>query len=193
MLTDDPRHRLHSKTTALLAIDSAIERFARATVAQLARMEAGERRPMGDGPNGERLCYSSRGDLMVAVYPGGGSFHAVHIDNQDGDGRADDFGRVLTFIYYLNEDWEAADGGALRLHVPRACGARDAAVAAAHAAGHTPAIDVVPRLDTMAVFRADRVMHEVRPCPARRRYAASVWVTCGAGGGEEEESDDEAR
>ena len=37
-----------------------------------------------------------------------------------------------------------------------------------------------PRMDTMAVFRADRVMHEVRPCPSRHRYAASVWVTCGS-------------
>ena len=43
----------------------------------------------------------------------------------------------------------------------------------------SPAVDVLPLLDTMAIFRADRVMHEVRPCPARHRYAASVWVTCG--------------
>ena len=59
---------------------------------------------------------------MVAVYPGGGSFHRVHIDNADGDGRAGrDFGRVLTFIYFLNAGWTEEDGGALRLHIPRAC------------------------------------------------------------------------
>ena len=119
---------------------------------------------------------------MVAVYPGGGSFHRVHIDNADGDGRAGrDFGRVLTFIYFLNAGWTEEDGGALRLHIPRACeeGGPSSDAAAARAAGRSPAVDVIPRLDTLAVFRADRVMHEVRPCPGRHRYAASVWVTCG--------------
>ena len=183
MLTDQESHRLHGVSQALLAIDAAIERFAHILVDQLALLEPRERAPLGGGPCGERLRFSSRGDLMVAVYPGEGSFHGVHIDNQDGDGRTTDFGRVLTFIYFLNEGWDEGDGGALRLHLPRECGARDAAVAEAHASERSPAIDVLPALDRMAVFRADRVMHEVRPCPVRHRYAASVWVTCGAVGG----------
>lgn len=95
MLSDDPEHRLHPTIPALLALDATVERFAHATVAQLGLLEEDERGPMGGGPNGERLCYSSRGDLMLAVYPGGGAFHRVHIDNQDGDGRTCDFGRVL--------------------------------------------------------------------------------------------------
>ena len=79
-----------------------------------------------------------------------------------------------------NEGWSADDGGALRLHLPHESCAGDEAVAAARAAGHSPAVDLLPTLDTMAVFRADRVMHEVRPCEGpRHRYAASVWVTCG--------------
>lgn len=109
MLTDAPDHRLHSKTRALLAIDEAIERFAQQTVEQLGRLGPSDREPMGSGPNCERLSYSSRGDLMVAVYPGENSFHRVHIDNADGDGRAGrDFGRVLTFIYFLSEAAPAA-------------------------------------------------------------------------------------
>mmetsp|Transcript_25340 Transcript_25340/g.75270 ORF Transcript_25340/g.75270 Transcript_25340/m.75270 type:complete len:304 (-) Transcript_25340:91-1002(-) len=184
MLTDDPGHRLHAKTQALLALDAAIERLAVETVAQLGLLDERDRGPLGGGPNGEPLSFSSRGDLMVAVYPGGGSFHRVHIDNADGDGRAGrDFGRVLTFIYFLNAGWTEEDGGALRLHIPRACeeGGPSSDAAAARAAGRSPAVDVIPRLDTLAVFRADRVMHEVRPCPGRHRYAASVWVTCGGG------------
>lgn len=179
MLSDDPDHELHSKVRALLAIDAAIERFAHATVEQLGLLEVDEREPLGSGPGGERLSYSSRGDLMLAVYPGHNSFHRVHIDNADGDGRAGrDFGRVLTFIYYLNDGWTREDGGALRLHLPR--DARGLAAAAARAAGRSPAIDVLPRLDSLAVFRADRVMHEVRPCPTRHRYAASMWICCGS-------------
>lgn len=182
MLTDNPEHRLHSSTRALLAIDEAIERFAQQTVEQLGRLEPREREPMGGGPHGEPLSYRSRGDLMVAVYPGDDSFHRVHIDNADGDGRAGrDLGRVLTFIFFLNQDWGDEDGGALRLHLPRECDGSGTAAAAERAAGRSPAVDVLPCVDTMVIFRADRVMHEVRPCPARHRYAASVWVVCGSG------------
>ena len=82
-----------------------------------------------------------------------------------------------TLLYYLNEPWdEAADGGALRIHVPTACA--PAVADGAWPSGHTAAVDVHPHRDTLAVFRADRVMHEVRPCTGRHRYAASVWVTC---------------
>ncbi|KAL1519583.1 hypothetical protein AB1Y20_023097 [Prymnesium parvum] len=178
MLGDEPCHPLHASTTALLAIDAAIERFARRVVERMARLTARQRRLMGGGPSGERLRYSGRGDMMVAVYPGGGSFHGAHIDNQDGDGREHDFGRVLTFIYYLNQDWKDEDGGALRIFLPSICAEHDPIARAAMAAGISPVVDILPELDTLAIFRADRVIHEVRPCPTRHRYAASVWVTC---------------
>ena len=90
----------------------------------------------------------------------------------DGDGRKRDFGRVLTCIYYLNQGWSDEDGGHLRLHLPLpAPAARE---------GHSPCVDVRPAMDVMAVFRADRVMHEVRPCrTSRHRFAASIWVLAG--------------
>jgi hypothetical protein len=47
---------------------------------------------------------------MVAVYPPGSSGYSYHVDNPDKDGR------VLTAVYYLNDDWVEADGGALRLY-----------------------------------------------------------------------------
>ena len=50
-----------------------------------------------------------RSDAMLAVYPGGGSRFARHIDNTTGDGRR------LTLLIYLNPDWTKEMGGALRL------------------------------------------------------------------------------
>ena len=50
-----------------------------------------------------------RSDAMLAVYPGGGSRFARHIDNTTGDGRR------LTLLIYLNPDWTREMGGALRL------------------------------------------------------------------------------
>ena len=116
---------------------------------------------------------------MVACYPGAGASHGVHIDNADGDGRPHDFGRVLTLLYYLNAGWTPDDGGALRLFPPRAAGAPPPAEAPE---GHSAAVDVQPEADVLVVFRADRVMHEVRPCRSRHRYAASVWILAGAAG-----------
>ena len=43
---------------------------------------------------------------------GKGSRFQRHIDNTAGDGR------VLTVLVYLNSDWDAADGGALRVYTP---------------------------------------------------------------------------
>ena len=172
----DP-HRAH--TPALAALDAAIEASGRRIIAAMGALEARERAPMGDGPNGEALSFSARGDLMVAAYPGGGTAHGVHIDNADGDGRQGrDFGRVLIMIAYLNAPWDrAADGGALRTFVPAAVAAREERVPGGNEVA--PAWDVWPEAGTVAVTRADRVMHEVRPCTGRHRLAASVWLCCG--------------
>jgi hypothetical protein len=157
----------------LAALDEAIESFAVSLLGEMAGLQGSATdRPHAFGPSGERLRYAGRGNLMVACYPGGGASHGVHIDNADGDGRdGRDFGRCFTVIYYLNDRWTAADGGALRCFLPCA--------PAATPAGHSTAVDVLPEADTVAVFRADRMMHEVRPCPRRHRYAASVWILAG--------------
>ena len=86
----------------------------------------------------------------------------------------------MTLIYYLNAPpWSDDDGGALRLHTP---------LVDAQQEGRSPAVDVAPVADTMVVFRADRIMHEVRPC-SRHRLAASVWILAGPAG-DEPDSDD---
>eukprot|EP01050_Picozoa_sp_SAG11_P031124 SAG11_NODE_9521_length_903_cov_1.538557_2_plen_174_part_00 len=58
---------------------------------------------------------------QLALYPGGGTFYTVHVDNPAGlvhnPGR--DNGRRLTAILYLNIGWDAVKyGGCLRIHRP---------------------------------------------------------------------------
>ena len=160
----------------LAAVDEVLGQFALELCDELGREDAtAAPTSLGTGPNGERLSYAGRGNLMVACYPGAGAAHGVHIDNADGDGRPHDFGRVLTLIYYLNAGWTHDDGGALRLFPPPAA----AAASAVPPEGHSAAVDLRPEADVLVVFRADRVMHEVRPCPSRHRYAASVWILAG--------------
>jgi len=47
---------------------------------------------------------------MLAIYPGGGSRFQKHVDNTARDGRR------LTVLCYLNEAWDDANGGQLRVH-----------------------------------------------------------------------------
>ena len=114
-------------------------------------------------------------DSMVTCYPGGGAKYGRHWDNLDGDGRGDlDYGRTMTLLYYLNDkDWdEEAHGGALRIHL-----LHEASMADDDAP--YPAVDILPRGDTIVIFRADRILHEVRAVH-RRRFALSMWLYGGS-------------
>jgi SM-20-related protein len=93
-------------------------------------------------------------ELHFAVYPPGAAY-AVHLDRF-----RDDDTRVLSFVVYLNEAWDAADGGVLRLHLGAGPGA-----------GY---VDVVPCGGTFAVFLADRFPHEVLPA-RRERLSLAGW------------------
>jgi hypothetical protein len=169
-------------TDALETIEAAMEQFGRSLLDALeAASEDPEEGvgPLGSGPGGEVFQYVSRSRMQVACYPGGGARYLPHVDNGDGDGRTHDFGRVLTIIYYLN-DMDAADGGALRIHLlPEVAKGEPtliAAVGAAHTAEFTAAVDVLPRAGLIVAFRADRVVHEVRPVHGRPRFALTVWM-----------------
>lgn len=86
-----------------------------------------------------------------AIYPAGRGY-ARHVDRF-----RDEDSRVLSIVVYLNEEWHAEDGGALRLHRPR---------------GRT--LDVAPRSGTLAAFLSDRVAHEVIPA-TRPRISIAGW------------------
>lgn len=115
-----------------------------------------------------RLRITERCDGMLACYSGEGASYGPHIDNADGDGRVD--GRVLTAILYLNPGWDRTSGGELSIFE-----AETGELGSASVEGRWQ--NVWPEMGTLALFRADRTLHEVRPSHARR-YALSVWF-CG--------------
>ncbi len=89
-------------------------------------------------------------EAHFAHYPPGAGY-ARHRDRF----RSDD-ARVLSLVVYLNPDWPADAGGALRLHLPEG--------------PH----DIAPRLGTVAVFLSDAVEHEVLPA-LRPRFSVAAW------------------
>lgn len=86
-----------------------------------------------------------------ALYPPG-AFYRRHRDRF-----RDDDARLLSCVFYLNDGWTAADGGALRLYSP----GKDTC-------------DVLPVGGTMVCFLADRHEHEVLPA-TRDRLAIAGW------------------
>ena len=166
---------------ALMRLDSLLEDFGRGLLdelEQLARDPEAGLGPLGCGPRGELLRYAGRSDMQIACYPGDAARYYPHIDNGDGDGRTTDFGRVLSLVLYMS-DLEAADGGALRIHLLQEVAQAEPALAAAvgdqHVAEFSAAVDVLPRAGLLVAFRADRMPHEVRPCH-RERTALTVWI-----------------
>lgn len=105
-------------------------------------------------------------EAHFALY-GAGARYARHLDRvavpAHAQGRAEDGvaggGRVLSLVLYLNDAWDAADGGALRLHAPDG----------------VPR-DVLPRGGDLVAFLSDRVEHEVLPA-TRPRWSVAAWLT----------------
>jgi hypothetical protein len=167
----------HADANTLLSLDGVLHGFGEAVCNAMARLDR-PHEPLGRAPDGGRLHYTGRTDSMVSCYPGEGARYGPHIDNFDGDGRQDlDFGRCFTVLYYMNDpEWDQeADGGALRIHLLHE---------ADDDADTHPAIDILPRGDTLVMFRADRILHEVRPA-RKERFAISMWLY---GGSEEHQA-----
>ena len=70
--------------------------------------------------------------------------------------------RLITCVYYLNDQWEPGHGGHLRIH------SKDSKL--------LPACqwDIPPKLDTLMVFRSLDVEHEVLPTYHERK-ALTIW------------------
>lgn len=84
-----------------------------------------------------------------------GSAYAAHFDRFAGSTR-----RILSVVLYLNENWRAEEGGALRLYT-------DAKSAQAF---H----DVLPQDRQLVLFLSERFEHEVLPA-TRERLSVSGW------------------
>ena len=84
-----------------------------------------------------------------------GDFYKQHLDSFKG--RAS---RVVSLVLYLNEEWHAADGGALQVFN------RDN--------DHEVCGTVLPEAGRMALFMSEEIPHEVLPAN-RTRYSLACW------------------
>jgi len=98
-------------------------------------------------------------EMHYALYPPGARY-APHVDRF-----RDDDARVLSCVLYLNDGWNAEDGGALRLHLD----------------GEEP-LEILPVGGTLVTFLSARFVHEVLPA-RRARWSVTGWLRRRAGAG----------
>lgn len=96
-------------------------------------------------------------ELHYAIYPPGAGY-VRHRDRF-----RDDDARVLSFVLYLNTQWRADDGGALRVHFET------------REHGAPQHVDVIPEGGTAVVFLSERFEHEVLPA-RRERASLTGWL-----------------
>ncbi len=89
-----------------------------------------------------------------AFYPPG-TFYGRHLDQFRGTQQ-----RVLSCVLYLNEGWDEADGGQLRLYIP--------------GDGAERAVDIEPRGGTLVCFLSEAFYHEVL-ATRRERVSLTGW------------------
>ncbi|MCM0611847.1 2OG-Fe(II) oxygenase [Marinobacter sediminum] len=107
-----------------------------------------------EGLNRRLFLGLKRFETHYATYQPG-DFYKKHLDSFQG--RAS---RVVSLVLYLNENWQAADGGALQVfnqeNDNEVCGL------------------VLPELGRMALFLSEEIPHEVLPAN-RTRYSLACW------------------
>lgn len=108
------------------------------------------------GLNRELLLGLFSFEAHYALYPPGARYH-THLDRFAGASH-----RILSVVFYLNETWSEAEGGALRLYLD----APDAA----------PWRDVLPLGGRLVLFDSGRFHHEVQPATRARRSLVG-WFT----------------
>lgn len=93
-------------------------------------------------------------EAHYALYPPG-AHYVRHRDRLRGDAR-----RVLTSILYLNDAWQAEDGGALRLWLDEE--------------GVGDSMQILPQGGTLVLFLSARYWHAVEPA-RRERLSLTGW------------------
>lgn len=89
-----------------------------------------------------------------AVYEPGG-FYKRHVDAFKGARN-----RVLSTVFYLNEDWQPGDGGELVIY--------------AGEDGSAPLASIAPEAGTLVLFLSEDIPHEVKVAH-RHRYSIAGW------------------
>ncbi|QNM96924.1 2OG-Fe(II) oxygenase [Chitinimonas koreensis] len=105
--------------------------------------------------NRELFLGIREGEFHYAHYPVGG-FYKRHLDRF-----RDDDARVVSVVCYLNEGWQDADGGQLRLWL--------------EAGEDAPQLDIAPRGGRLVLFMADRFWHAVLPA-TQPRWSVTGWL-----------------
>ncbi|MBV8657881.1 MAG: 2OG-Fe(II) oxygenase [Burkholderiales bacterium] len=95
------------------------------------------------------------GEFHYAHYPEGG-FYRRHLDRF-----RDDDARAISCVCYLNADWQAGDGGELRVW--------------ADAEGLGEMQDVAPQAGRLVLFRSEQFLHEVLPTRVER-WSITGWM-----------------
>lgn len=100
-----------------------------------------------------RTCYLGLQsyEMHYAVYPVG-TFYKRHLDRFQTDS-----GRKLSLICYLNDVWEEADGGQLRLYLKEGVQ------------------DILPLAGRIVIFESDKIEHEVLTAHKERR-SVTGWL-----------------
>jgi SM-20-related protein len=104
-----------------------------------------------DELNRKALLGLRRFELQLAHYAAPNRGYDRHVDAFRGQK-----GRRVTAICYLNEDWRASDGGALRLYLD------------------DETIEILPEAGRMVVFLSEELEHQVMPTD-RDRAALTAW------------------
>lgn len=89
-------------------------------------------------------------ECHLAYYPAG-SFYQKHVDRFENDSS-----RVLSFVFYLHEEWKTGDGGELILYGNKT---------------HT----ISPLPGSLVIFLSDGLSHEVKP-GLRERRSFTGWM-----------------
>lgn len=101
-------------------------------------------------------------ELHLALYQPG-SRYQKHIDNFHGRSP-----RVVTFILYLNADWQPEQGGQLRLYTGSDKDKEDFIAEPQY-------VDINPQGGTLVLFLSERFYHEVLPAK-RERLSLTGWL-----------------
>ncbi|MCE2935426.1 MAG: 2OG-Fe(II) oxygenase [Cyclobacteriaceae bacterium] len=112
----------------------------------LAKLDA-----LRDTVNRELYAGIRDAEIHLTRYPIG-TFYKRHLDQFKKDDH-----RKLSVICYLNKDWQAAQGGQLRVYPADA------------------PIDIFPEAGRLVCFRSDKLEHEVLPA-TRERLSITGWM-----------------
>ena len=98
-------------------------------------------------------------EISYVRYPVGG-FYQRHVDDTHTDDSSDTTRRAVSFVCFLpDDDWQASDGGLLRIFGEHACQ------------------DLIPQAGALVLFDSCQVEHEVLPTRRERLVLVGWWHT----------------